>query len=76
MTEKLRLGGVDEIVGVARAWLHLLGSEDGVVRLGADGCASTVPVHADWRCPGGSRLLGRAWDLKDAYKQLAVCERD
>ena len=75
-SEKLDLGGVDEVVSLAVAWAKILcqPGDDVVVRL------STGEVLQGQKCEEfrkpGVKLRGRCLDLKAAYKQLALRPSD
>ena len=65
-TEKLQLFGLDEVVNTARTFLgcDFLRCDESLENLWCDG--SVAFFKGPWRC-----ILGRALDLKSAYKQLA-----
>ena len=69
-TERLTLGGVDEVVGIARAFLDGV-SADGRVEVA---CGAGVPMrgtlHPDLVGPAARGLRGRTLDLQGAYRQL------
>jgi hypothetical protein len=69
-TERIRLGGIDEIVAMIKT-VAASSSPDGSVhvRAGAD-CSLEGAVHESWLGGGASTLHGTTVDLKAAYKQV------
>ena len=72
LQEKLELGGIDEVIMVARVLQECLCGLCTVVKT-TSGAELPVLVHPDWN---GSKLLGRTLDLASAYKQLAIRPSD
>ena len=74
--EKLDLGGVDEVVLLAAAWMRAFGKAEDEVRVGL----SSGMVLEGKKCEefrgAGLCLSGRCLDLKSAYKQLALSPAD
>ena len=69
--EKIDLGGVDEVAGVAKWWCGAVGPGGEVsVPLG-DGRVMTGVLAPDWSGGSERRLRGRTIDLRTAYKQWA-----
>lgn len=72
--EKVNLPGVDGIAAIVKALMHMfvMGKEGGniVVKL-STGKILEGATHADFK-DKSLRVVGRALDLKDAYKQFAV----
>jgi hypothetical protein len=64
--EKLTLGGIDEVVVMAKEYA-LRSLLQSVARPGS---ATQVPVHSDWK-QRPMHLQGKCLDLKAAYKQMA-----
>ena len=70
--EKITLGGIDECVALAKAWASLV-SPDGRVECPLpSGEILQGVLHPGWGEDGFKKIVGRTWDLKAAYKQLAV----
>ena len=69
VAEKVDVGGVDVIVGIARCLLSAEPSSDFSLPLG-DGGSCSGRVHPEWTAEG-LRVKGRVWDLSKAYRQLA-----
>ena len=69
--EKIDLGGVDVVAGLAKWWSGALGPGRWVsVPLG-DGRVMEGELASDWPEGAVRRLRGRTVDLKSAYKQWA-----
>lgn len=72
VTEKIDLGGLDELVATAREWAAAV-SDDRRIEVRADsGEVLSGILHPEWSVADARRLRGRTLDLKAAYKQLAV----
>ena len=74
--EKLDLGGVDEVVSLASAWIRIAGGSSDIVEVElSDGEVLTGRKCKEFA--GRSlELSGRCMDLKAAYKQLALKPTD
>ena len=71
LSEKVDLGGLDELLCVAKAW-HQVSSGAELRLVLSTGEVLQGQRHEAWADPEARRLLGRTTDLKSAYKQLAV----
>ena len=73
-TEKLDLGGVDEIAAICHEWMRSVkGDRYGVLM--PDGSRLEGALHPSW-CGSPPQLNGRTLDLRSAYKQWAVLPAD
>ena len=74
--EKLDLGGVDEVVSLAAAWMRVHGwrGERARVEL-PSGMVLEGPKAKEFR-GADLKLSGRCLDLKSAYKQLALAPKE
>jgi hypothetical protein len=69
-TERIRLGGIDEIVAMIKA-VAASSSPDGSVHVKAGaGCSLDGVLHGSWQGNSTSTLHGTTVDLKAAYKQV------
>ena len=74
--EKLDLGGIDEVVSLAAAWMRVHGSQDERVRVQlSSGLVLEGPKAQEFKGQP-LKLSGRCLDLKAAYKQLALAPKD
>ena len=71
LREKVDLGGLDELICVAKAWYQASGCQEVRLEL-STGEVLQGRRHAAWASPEARRLVARTTDLKSAYKQLAV----
>ena len=68
---KLTLGGLDQLVAIAKVWFRAV-SDDRNVRIKyPDGSWREGVLHEEWLLAEARKLLGRLLHLSDAYKQLA-----
>ena len=74
--EKLDLGGLDEVVGLAALWSKACQPDGWVKTQLSDGTWMQGPLHQDFRIGSRLRLPGRCLDLKSAYKQVPLCPMD
>lgn len=72
LQEKLELGGLDEILAVARAMQECVSSQSANIST-FSGQDVRMKVHEDWK---DAKVLGRTLDLSHAYKQLAARPSD
>ena len=73
-SEKLNLGGVDEVVSLASAFAQCAsGQWDTLESL--DGRTFPIRRHKDW-VDKKVNLVGRTLDLKSAYRQLGISSSD
>ena len=70
-TFKIDLGGVDELLGIAKAMLSAVSDDRTVSFNMPDGTKLHGVLHPSWTLEDARDLLGRCLDLQDAYKQLA-----
>ena len=73
--DKLRLGGIDEIVATAVLWHRTLlrARVAGTVQVTLrEGEVLRGALHPHWCKANEDQLVGKTWDLQDAYKQLAL----
>ena len=71
LREKVDLGGLDELLCVAKAWHQASSRQELVLKL-STGEVLSGQRHQAWDLPESRRLVARTTDLKSAYKQLAV----
>jgi hypothetical protein len=73
-SEKVDLGGIDELAVLARSWLEAVRDDRAVeVRL-SSGKVLRGTLHASLTLKDARSLVGRTLDLEAAYKQLLVSE--
>lgn len=73
-SERIALGGVDEVVALARAVIGAVGEDRRVrIRL-AGGCWLEGELHPELTVATAKSLVGRTLDLKAAYRQLLSAE--
>lgn len=65
VSESIEVGGVDEIVLLARLYAQSLRTKR-CRFVSADGEVLDAPVHSHWCNGGGSKLVGRLLDLRNA----------
>lgn len=73
-SERLRLGGVDELVALARAYLDAVGDARNVKVKLAGGRVLEGRLHHTLSPRQARALVGRTLDLKSAYRQLLVAQ--
>ena len=73
MSEKVDLIGIGPLLNSARAAMCAVTGDwpDEVVVEDASGKFLSAKLHTDWRRAGTRRLLGKTWDLRSAYRNLA-----
>ena len=66
------LGGLNEVISIARTWINAVQS-DGSVHLPGAGAPTGAKgwLHPEWALSSPTRLVGRTADRKHAYKQVA-----
>ena len=72
---KLRLGGIDEVVATAvpgHRTLSRARSTDAVQVVPRTGVVMHAPLDLHGHQPGSWQLVGKTWDLQDAYQLLAL----
>ena len=70
--EKVALGGLDEVVSIARTWIGAVQSDGSVLLPGAGPPSGTRDwLHPEWSAASATCLVGRTADLKHACKQVA-----
>ncbi|CAE7388906.1 unnamed protein product, partial [Symbiodinium sp. CCMP2456] len=71
-TEKISLEGIDQIVATARFFSGAVSGDGECFELPKeDGGTFNGKVHRDFSRAGDRKIVGRALDLRSAYKQLA-----
>ena len=70
--EKIDVGGVDVVAGIARAILASLSADSRWVRVVlSTGAVLEGWLHEEWSVSAAKTLVGKLWDLSKAYRQLA-----
>jgi hypothetical protein len=71
-SEKVDVGGVDVVAGLVRGVLGAVDPNSRRVRVElSDGSVLDGRLHPEWSTSAASTLVGKLWDLKSAYRQLA-----
>ena len=70
--ERIDLGGIDEVVGIAKVWLQAPVDGERVRVQLESGVWLEEQLHPDYKDAKNRRVSGRALDLRRAFKQLAV----
>ena len=72
-TEKVSMLGVDHVVAWSRAWISAATNEGDFSITDHQDIKWSGRLHHSWSVSEWRSLRGRVADLKNAYKQLAVC---
>ena len=72
LPEKLAAGELDEVVGLAKAWVRVVRPDRTVEVSLSTGEEMRGVLHPTWSYEEAVDLVGRTIDLKSAYKRMAI----